>query len=1434
MPSPAETANNTNYVDFQEYVDFQLRKARQQIRATDLLTAGTIAAVLAIGYLLAFVIADQWLFAGGLPMAVRWTGLVLWGTLLVTWIGFRLAVPMLRTVTGLFAAKEVERSEPELRSNLLNWVDLQSAGRTVDPAVLRAIERRAAVQLSKIDVSQAIDHRPLLRSGYALLAVVLLFCLYALFSPKQVGPSLARVIPFTDVAAPTKTEIREVKPGDTRVLAGSTPEVTVDLAGVIPEKVTLLYTTADRKFHDEAVTLQPDGVAGTRFRTTLVGESGRGVRQDLTYRIVAGDAISRDYQIAVDLPPSARVNEIIVTPPPYTKLPTETVAGGNISGWEGSTVALTATVNMPVKSAVVELLDEPQGKPTGEEIAAEVRNGTEVVATWPLEFRSDGTFAHHYRVQCRTEDGREDPAPLVYEISIRRDQPPEIVLLAPERDLEVPANAVIPLLVEARDPDFELGPITLEIQESGKTLARDTLSQGLQPALRLQHDMALKPLGLKPGQEVIFWLAAQDNRQPRRNRKQTPPLKIRIIEPVTEQQARDLLAEEKSRQQDQIAELDQNAKPPEMSPEDQTGDAPADGVREQPMEPMPEEKPAGEQPPNAEPMEGEQGAGAGQKSTSNGNDSETGQASKSAQGQNPADQKEDPLSSDGEDDQQVLERLIQQLKSKDQPEGSQTGDQGQPPQGNQQNGNKPAASQGKEAPSPTETPANDSGKPQDGNKPGGKTPADPSQSPPSTPSPTGDAPKRERGDTPSPSNPDQPVGEPKSSGKPGEQPSASPMPQSPMPQPGKGADSQPSTEPNPMPDPAGTDPQNSNQGKSNKTEPGAKPSASDPKGNNAKTGNDQSDMPADAPMPNGQKPMDQPNAPNNQNKTDKPAGQPAANGEKNSGDKPQPDQGSPMPESAGNANQPDPSQKPNGKPEKSQSEPNGKPQATDAGANGAKPTPQQEGNPPPSRPGDMPEEMPAPPKEGDANAKSGGKEPQDGAPQAGDESPKGNGRKNGQRSEQPQTGENGGSAQSQEGSSGSKQRGPGESTGKPGEQESGQSSDPSSKSGKSSKGGQPQPGQGSKAGGSESSSSSPAGDDKGSTPMPGSNSDSPSEGGDQKSGDQAGQKGSQKTGKMSDTSKPDGSNAENGGKPDGQQSGGKEAGGQKSGDQSSGGKESGGDASQDGSPMPGSKDQQSSGKQGEKSGSESSSGKDSGKQPGDSKSGGQPKEGSSQGGDQPGGGQQAGGKPGEGKSGGASNGPAGSSSEGGGGSGGSPSPQSPAGQGGGGSGNAPSMSGDAADQPEGNQPGNKNSSETGTTAPAGEAANLEYKKQAAELVLQRLKDGLDRGDVDQQLLDELGWTPDQLKQFVNRLDAALKASQSAPETPVEQARRAQFEEMLKALSLDRSGTKRSGAGQPTREVDETNSRRTPVPLEYRQAWEKYTKSLSKSPKPAAK
>src|SRR5262249_39334929 len=160
------------------------------------------------------------------------------------WLVWKIGIPAFWSVNRLFAARELEQADPALRSNLLNWVDLRDAGRKVHPAVMQTIEKQAATELSKMDVGQAVDHRPLLQASYALWAGVFLLCGYAPFPPKRISGALGGIWPFTQGGAVTRREILEVTRGDTTLLSRGRIEVTATLGGKIPADVLMLYSTS--------------------------------------------------------------------------------------------------------------------------------------------------------------------------------------------------------------------------------------------------------------------------------------------------------------------------------------------------------------------------------------------------------------------------------------------------------------------------------------------------------------------------------------------------------------------------------------------------------------------------------------------------------------------------------------------------------------------------------------------------------------------------------------------------------------------------------------------------------------------------------------------------------------------------------------------------------------------------------------------------------------------------------------------------------------------------------------------------------------------------------------------------------------------------------------------------------------------------------------
>jgi len=578
MSTTTKSNDSSNYVDFDEYINYQIQKTRSNIKFTDLLTGvgGVLTAVLS--YLLIFVVFDHWVVPGGFGYLARVTmlGLLVVGAL--SWFSWRVGLRYFKKVNQLYAAQTIERAEPELESSLLTLLDLRRAGRKVSDGILRALEKRSARTLSEIDVNQVVDHRPLMRISYTLLFVVTLFCLYVLFSPKKIGPSVwAALLPTEQRDVSTQTDITDVRPGNVTVLAREQLEVTADILGEEPERVTLFFSTSDRRYVNEPLEMHKTDPGLKRYQVLLSGENGRGILQDLDYYIVAGDDQTEKFHVQVIQPPSAEIEKISYKYPEYMEFQDREEATGHIDAWEGTTVALQARTNMPVKWAVLQFGDDEHFSTKAEELPLEIKNGRDLSVTWKMKFRSDGSFPHFYRIQCKSTEGYTNPDLAVYNINVRPDLPPEVSLLDPVSDIQMPANGIVPLLIEAQDPDFRLRFLKLRVEKEKELIQTRLILDGSQVSFRDGYDFGLMSLNLKPGEVISYWIEATDNKYPLGNVKNTPKLRIEIVESISEEEVKEELQAEKQRQQQVLEERERETG---EAPEPSNSEAGSESVSE--------------------------------------------------------------------------------------------------------------------------------------------------------------------------------------------------------------------------------------------------------------------------------------------------------------------------------------------------------------------------------------------------------------------------------------------------------------------------------------------------------------------------------------------------------------------------------------------------------------------------------------------------------------------------------------------------------------------------------------------------------------------------------------------------------------------------------------------------------------------------------------
>jgi hypothetical protein len=131
---------------------------------------------------------------------------------------------------------------------------------------------------------------------------------------------------------------------------------------------------------------------------------------------------------------------------------------------------------------------------------------------------------------------------------------------------------------------------------------------------------------------------------------------------------------------------------------------------------------------------------------------------------------------------------------------------------------------------------------------------------------------------------------------------------------------------------------------------------------------------------------------------------------------------------------------------------------------------------------------------------------------------------------------------------------------------------------------------------------------------------------------------------------------------------------------------------------------------------------------------------------------------------------------------------------------------------------------SGNKGPVADEGNLEYARKQTDLVLDRLENQLKDQNVDQDLLDKLGWSEDDLKKFVDRWK---NLKQAAQRDGAGSAAQRSLNDALGALGLKRQAFSRAGGEVPTDDVRNLrDAARTRTPLEWEEEVRAYTRGIA--------
>lgn len=437
------------------------------------------------------------------------------------WILWRfLIAPLRESLSGAILAARLEQRYPVLRGRLVSAVEFVQNGFSSAagaPGLQQVVVADALSRLPEIELSQVVETREVRRMTLLGAVVCTVTLIVVLLNPQAAATAMTRLLlPFSSHPWPRTHNLALLRPSlelvehdpldPLRVAQGEPVELYVqNLNGRLPDRVWLEI----REPHREDVrreplrklTLrnsadQPIAVAAINLTVPAAG---------IEFRATGGDDDTMPfYGVEVVPPPVIESLQVTVDPPAYSgrtleQLPLDV---GNFEGLVGSHVRAVVRVNKPLRSAALHWNDAPP------ETLKLSTDGREFVAEFVV--REPGL--NHYWFDLQDRQGFANRDGLRYEARGVADLVPEVVIEDPPGDVQVTADAELPLRILAKD-DLGLTRVALSYQLEGADepveipLVSDAAGED---QVRPEFLWKLADLSLQPGGRLQFRAIATD------------------------------------------------------------------------------------------------------------------------------------------------------------------------------------------------------------------------------------------------------------------------------------------------------------------------------------------------------------------------------------------------------------------------------------------------------------------------------------------------------------------------------------------------------------------------------------------------------------------------------------------------------------------------------------------------------------------------------------------------------------------------------------------------------------------------------------------------------------------------------------------------------------------------------------------------------------
>ncbi len=227
-----------------------------------------------------------------------------------------------RRLSDQAMAALLEQARPGLRNTLINAIQFHERG-DVSPEIIQGILQESQLLPERVRASELYPRRlqrRILRGAGLLLVFWLCVAGYSL---SGAGRSVLRLLlPFADLGRYTGTHIMHLEPGDAALRRGQELAVRLKISGRHTASAVLLIEQQGISVQRFELNAEPGDAFCFTGQSSPVFENAR-------YRVQAGDAFSRWYEVKMLSPPVLKNWDVKVIPPAGTGRPGYTIQSGD-------------------------------------------------------------------------------------------------------------------------------------------------------------------------------------------------------------------------------------------------------------------------------------------------------------------------------------------------------------------------------------------------------------------------------------------------------------------------------------------------------------------------------------------------------------------------------------------------------------------------------------------------------------------------------------------------------------------------------------------------------------------------------------------------------------------------------------------------------------------------------------------------------------------------------------------------------------------------------------------------------------------------------------------------------------------------------------------------------------------------------------------------